>query len=270
MPTYEPSTIGTWFLNLGGGVNSSALAVELMARGYPAPAAAFFADTGGERPETYAHVDDLSAMFVANGWPPVEVVRWIRKVGPNAGRFISIEEQCLTRKELPSLAYGRKGCSVKWKGQPIDAAVKAHPATIKAQSEGRRVIRVLGYDADEPHRWNRFNDNDLWSWWAPLVEWNMGRFECLSILRHAGFGGVPKSACFFCPATKEREILSLPPNLQRRALAIEDNAEHHSPTHGLGGAGRRWSSVVEFHDRQARLWPEVNEVPCGCFDGGGS
>jgi len=48
----------------------------------------------------------------------------------------------------------------------------------------------------------------------------------------------PKSACFFCPASKKREILWLQerhPELLRRALAIEDNARDKlTSVRGLG------------------------------------
>ena len=267
----NPEQINTWFLNFGGGLNSSAAAVELMARGYPAPAAVFFADTGGERPATYHHVQEMSDWLVARGWPAVQIVRWIRKRGPHAGQFVSLEQQCIKRKELPSLAYGNKGCSVKWKAQPVDAAVLAHPATQAAKERGDRVVRVLGYDADEPHRWNRSNDNDTWTWWAPLVEWDMGREECRETVQRAGFGVVPKSACFFCPATKAREVLEMQrnnPDLLARALEIEANANNFNPDHGLGGPKRKWSSLLEFERRQIALWPPMLEEPCGCFDGG--
>lgn len=257
-----------WFLNFGGGTNSSALACEAIERGLRPPAAVFFADTGGERPRTYEHVEEFSEYLKGHGWPGVTTVRWIRVRAPYTGQFLSLEDWCLQFKSLPSLAFGRKGCSVKWKAQPVDKAVKAHPAAVASHAIGVPVIRALGYDADEPHRWNRGRDDQHFRWWAPLVEWDMGREECVEVLARHGFSP-GKSACFFCPGTKRHEILALgreEPELLRRALVIEDNADLEKDYIGLGGT-RRWYDVVNQPDQQD-LWPvDLIDTACGCYDG---
>jgi len=250
------------FINYGGGDNSTAVVVEWIRRGLPVPSGVFFADTGGEKPHTYQAVRDVSAWAEERGWPVFQTVRWIRKVGKHAGTFRSLEETSLEREELPSLAYGYKGCSVKWKGQPIDAAVRTHPAYQPG------ALRIIGYDADEPHRWDRSKNTEEWDWWAPLVDWDMGREECLAAVADTPFaGGVGKSACFFCPASKGPEILALGdryPHLLKRALELEANAVNRDPEKGLAGR-RKWSSIVEQDRRQTKLF-EPLEVPCGCYD----
>ena len=99
-------------VNYGGGTNSTALLVGLRERGLR-PDAVCFADTGGEMPETYRYLDVLREWLARVGFPELTVVKWIRSKGPHAGEFVSLEQSSLERGELPSLAYGFKGCSMK-------------------------------------------------------------------------------------------------------------------------------------------------------------
>lgn len=259
----------TWFLNMGGGDNSRALGLKFIELGVKPPSAIYFADTGGESSKTYQNLQIYSELLVSLGFPPVETLRWIRKRGQNAGRFVSLEEQCLTRNELPSLAYGNKGCSVKRKGQVVDAAVKAHPDAVAAFDRGEQVIRVLGYDADEPHRWNRSKDDKFFKWIAPLVEWDMGREECVELILKYGLEP-GKSACIFCPARKNHEILEMAKNRPEdmaRCLAIEDGAINKDPAFGLGGRNRKWRTLIEQADRQQDIFSEYGfDIACGCYD----
>lgn len=103
----------------------------------------------------------------------------------------------------------------------------------------------------------------------PLIEWKWGRPECIEAIHREGLEVPRKSACFFCPAAKKREVLELSverPDLFARALAIERQAE------GLGtvrGLGRNWSwdELVNGHPDQLKLLPEPSSISCACFDG---
>jgi len=53
-----------------------------------------------------------------------------------------------------------------------------------------------------------------------------------------------KSACFFCPASKQHEILQLEPTLQDAAVAMERNyreGRHYREDGSTKGLGRRFS-----------------------------
>ena len=245
-------------LSLGGGVNSTALLLAL-ARRDELPDLVLFADTGGERPETYEHVERVEAFCVERG------VQFERVTNAGRGQGDSLEDNCMRRRELPSLAYGFKGCSVKWKRQPMDGFVRDWQPAKDCWDAGGKVVRLIGIDAGERHR-AVLTDDKLFRYSYPLVQWDMARDECIEEISAAGWPVPPKSSCFYCPAMRRHEILALKqehPDLLARALAIEANAE----THTVAGLGRnwRWADFIKQDDAQGKLWPEIDS-PCGCMD----
>lgn len=94
----------------GGGTNSAAMLIEMQRRGV-IPDLILFADTGGELPETYDFVKTFSDWLASNSMPKIEWVKYKRE---------TLEENCIRQKMLPSLAYGFKTCSQKYKIQPQD------------------------------------------------------------------------------------------------------------------------------------------------------
>lgn len=262
------------YMSYGGGLNSTAMLVGVVERGERLDGV-FFADTGGERPDVYEVVQKVSQWSRARGYPEVQTVRWTRKKTSkfaSKGEFLSLEGFCLKRKELPSLAYGMKGCSVKWKSQPLDDHVRQQLVAQQAIASGHKVVRLIGYGADEPHRTKRNRDTSMFTFRYPLAEWDWGREECSEAVARAGLGEVAKSACFFCPAHSELEVAQLGrlyPHLLSRALALEANAEStvgREPS--LGGLSRRtWREVWAAAQRGEKLQGRSMELPCGCFDG---
>ena len=105
---------------------------------------------------------------------------------------------------------------------------------------------------------------------ARMHEWDWGRDECIRAIEGAGLGVPTKSACWFCPASKKREVLALAkehPDLFRRAVAMEHNA---APNLGVvKGLGRHWSweNLVKADEAQLRLFPDAPDEACLCFDG---
>jgi hypothetical protein len=94
----------------GLGVDSTALLIEFSRRAIR-PDLILFADTGGEKPETYAYLGVIQPFLARVGFPPVITVRYRPKRAP----YSTLEGQCLHTKTLPSLAYGGKSCSLKYK-----------------------------------------------------------------------------------------------------------------------------------------------------------
>ena len=92
----------------GGGTNSAAMLIEMQKRSV-IPDLILFADTGGELPETYKFVTEFSKWLEARKMPKIEWVKYKKE---------TLEENCLRVKMLPSLAYGFKGCSHKYKIEP--------------------------------------------------------------------------------------------------------------------------------------------------------
>src|ERR1041384_2544583 len=105
----------------GLGVNSTAMLIEF-ARRRIRPDLILFADTGGEKPETYQYLEVIRPFLRHVGFPDVIVVRYQPKTAP----YVTLEEQCLHTGTLPSLAYGGKSCSLKWKRSCQDRFILRH------------------------------------------------------------------------------------------------------------------------------------------------
>jgi hypothetical protein len=212
--------------------------VEFACRGIH-PDLILFADTGGEKPETYAYLKVIRPFLKHVGFPEVITVRY----RPVRAVYSTLEGQCLHTQHLPSLAYGGKSCSVKYKVEPQMRFVRSWQPAIECWRQGRKVIKAIGYDAgpSDSRRHHHEQDEEYRNWY-PLAEWNMDRAACERSILRAGLPIPMKSACFFCPASKKHEILWLRdthPKLLERALAIESNAQANLIT--VRGLGRSFS-----------------------------
>jgi len=197
-------------LVFGAGVNSVALAIEIVKRGLPLDHI-LFSDTLGEKPETYQYIDTFSTWLLANSAPPVTRLQPYRPEG--------LYGECIRLKRLPSIVYGFKSCSEKWKRRPY----------VRFCNENSLwpVTTYKGYDAGEAYRVKQYSDHRE-TVEHPLVDWDFDRMDCVKIIIDAGLPLPPKSSCFFCPSMKRDEIY----NLQRQApaqfaaaLRMEDNAK---------------------------------------------
>jgi 3'-phosphoadenosine 5'-phosphosulfate sulfotransferase (PAPS reductase)/FAD synthetase len=213
---------GLSVVSYGGGVNSTALLLGMAERN-EMPDLILFADTGGEFAETVDYVARFSDVLKRLGMPEIVTVKYDSKHG-------TLEQECLNNETLPSLAFGFRGCSVKWKRQPMDKYIrKEWPAAIEVFESGQTVERLIGIDAGESHR-GKIPDDKLFTYRFPLIEWDWARDECEDAIRRHGLPIPRKSACFFCPAMKKHEIFELSetaPDLFGRAVNIERNAAHN-------------------------------------------
>lgn len=255
-------------INYGGGLNSTALIIEAVLRGM-APDHILFAETGSEKPGTYEFLAVFRRWLAMHGLE-ITSVRWMRKRGTHAGEFVSIHQQCLERSEFPSVTYGLKGCTSKWKQQPLDQHVRAMLADVPESVE---VERWLGYDADEPERWERARalpNVERWTWRAPLVEWDMGRSDCRRTILAAGLPLPPRSSCFMCRNMRPAEIRELNeqhPETMAIALEIERRGlaalKEPGSLAGLGGSAS-WADIIQQQDMFLAPTPDA----CiACWDG---
>lgn len=245
----------------GGGTNSTAMLVRIALDKIEdlMPSLILFADTGGEKPHTYEFVALFSEWLVNHGLPEIITVR-----SPNK----TLEQDCLDRSALPSIAYGFKTCSQRWKGAPQDKYINNWEPAKKEWKAGRKITKLIGYDAGEPQRAKEYSDKKYVVAY-PLIDWDWGREECLQAIKNAGLPECGKSACFFCPSSRPSEIKQLGreyPGLARRAIEMEKNAELTS----IKGLGRNWA----WRDllAQGDLLDESEfictmDAPCGCYDG---
>lgn len=247
----------------GGGVNSTAMLIGMVERGEKCDLI-LFADTGAEKPHTYEHVLEMSEWLVSKHMPPIITVQRTNR----AQEPRNLEADCIVGKMLPSIAYGFKACSIKYKRDPQDKFCNSHDSCRATWASGQKVVKLIGYDMDEPHR-ARIPEDDKYQYRYPLIEWNWGREECVAAIDRAGLTQPGKSACFFCPSSKKQEILLLRrqyPDLAKRAVAMERNAELTS----VKGLGRSfaWGDLYAADDAQTKLFPDSPiDIDCGCYDG---
>lgn len=273
----------------GGGVNSTALVIEWLRRGYPCNRI-LFADTGGEKPETYQYLFRFDAYLrkLANApkdentWhrPPgfetyermlpqsrtLAVIRVVKRhsVMYGNGPYGALETNCRTKGMLPSLAYGFKSCSQKYKHQPQEKFANNWTVSVKAWAEGRRVVKLLGIDYGEQRR-AKITEDKKYIYKYPLIDWRWDRDACIAAIAQVGLPVPPKSACFFCPASKKSEVAWLAkehPVLFQRAVAMEQGAQL-TTVKGLG-RGYAWGEYVKGLAPDAR---DTVEQECVCFDG---
>lgn len=255
--TEVPPDDAVTMLAYGGGVNSAGLLCGWVERGLRPLDLVIFSDTGGERSKTYAHVELMNDWLIDRGYPIITVVRALR----------TLEEDCWAYGRLPSLAYGYKGCSGKFKTDPQVKWVNAWETARETWARGGKVLKLTGYDADEPHRADSGERQDRKYWYRyPLIEWGWGRKECVAAIQRAGLPVPTKSACFFCPSNTVPEIKELQrdyPDLLARALAMEEQGMVNATN--VAGLGRRFSWRDLINGKPMPLLD--TEIPCECYDG---
>ena len=257
----------------GGGTNSSAMLVRWVKENKPLHLV-LFADTGAERPETYCHVEKFSRWLARHGYPEIFTVKYTTKNGD----VLTLEKRCLNKKMLPSLAYGYKKCSLKFKVAPQDKYINNWELAKEAWRNGDKVVKLIGYDYGEEHRVlnaitkKKENPDAKYEYIYPLYDWKINRTGCIKILKAAGIRKPGKSSCFFCPAMKKREISEMKhkyPQLMQRAINLEKNAKHNLTD--IVGLGRNWSweNFIKQGDLFPELYPEARdiEICCDCYDG---
>lgn len=255
----------------GMGTNSTAFLIEMVTRGEQIDVI-LAADTGGERKQTYEFSDLFSGWLQAHGYPPVTRVK-------KGGREETLEENCLRLNMLPSLSYGYKGCSHKYKIEAQEKYLNNWQPAKDAWQRGEKVIKLIGYDIDEPHR-AAIPEDAKYRYRYPLLEWGWGREDCERRIIAAGLPLPGKSACFFCPSSTKPEILKLRdehPDLLLRALRLEATAIEADNLKSIKGLGRRlsWSQFIVEHtmleqEQKRTVIPIASvddPVPCGCYDG---
>lgn len=254
-------------LAFGGGTDSTGILCAWVERGLQKTEpidVILFADTGGERPATYEHVARMSEWLPRHGLPEISVVR-------KGGNRRTLEEDCLVKSVLPSLAYGRKGCSHKFKQEPQEKFFNNYPTRKEARARwqrGEKIEKLIGYEFREERRWAKAKlEDEKYVYRFPLVEWGWSRLECIAAIKRAGLPLPGKSACFFCPASTKPEIDELKkthPLLFKRAVAMEDKARAAGKLKSVRGLGRRFA----WRD-YATTTEEPDVQPCMvCVDGG--
>lgn len=203
-------------LNWGAGVDSTAMACGLRERGI-IPDLVIFSDTGGEKRRTYEWVRTFPDVMRSWGFPEVVVVKY----QPVRATYDTLFDNCWQNQTLPSLAFGFGKCSLKFKGEVMDAWIRGvsrgpnkkdpWPKYAAAAAAGAKPTKLIGYD-DGPKDSRRkvdHHEDAHWFYRYPLREWGWDREACEAVIRRHGLPVVAKSSCTFCPAMKPHELIDL-------------------------------------------------------------
>jgi hypothetical protein len=221
-------------VSVGLGVDAVAATIALVRLGARIDLA-IFSDTGGEKPETYEFGKVFDAWLREHAGIPLTMMRLVPPTAP----YSTLEEEVLTNQILPSSALGMGSCSSKWKGSAIHSWIKGYPAkgkrpaqpawqpAIDCWEQGKRVVRVIGFDAGPKDRRRKgIEGDDRYQNWFVLRELGMDRIDCANEIIKAGLPLPIKSSCSYCPHNKPAELFWLHahhPELFIRALVIENN-----------------------------------------------
>jgi hypothetical protein len=232
----------------GVGIDSTAMLMGFEARGIR-PDLIMFADTGGEKDETYGYKDVQNAWLKKVGFPLITTVVYKPEDFKNFPPYATLEENCLTNGTLPSLAFGFGSCSQKWKAAAQHKFVLSWAKAVDCWTAGGRVRKAIGYDASKRDKQRRTNagrvEDPQYEYVYPLQDWDWDRDRCIKEIVSRGLpgydpcylngagpvkwvkkGGIPlKSSCFFCPAMKKWEVSQLPKDKLQRIVIMEARAK---------------------------------------------
>jgi len=176
------------WLNFGGGVNSVAIMAAVEMKLLPRPDYVVFADTGGEKAETYNY------MIYFKDVSPLPIIT----IQTPEGRLL---DYCDKNNILPQRFM--RWCTDRWKRRPLDRFRKAH-----GFKDGDKIwIGIAKDEEGRAHRWR--NDTDVR---FPLLELGWSRADCIKAIKKVGWCVPAKSGCFFCPFAKLDEFAELKAN----------------------------------------------------------
>ena len=216
----------TWrILNLGAGVQSTAIYM-MMIDGEIEPAdVAIFADTQEEPGAVYDHL----AWLESQGGPPI-LKATAGKLGDDlvAGknstgqRFASIPAFTSAREGGPA-GMTRRQCTSEYKIAVVEKVIRRELLGLKHRQripKDARLNQLFGFSTDEPKRAGnariRYEQQmgHQWSVAFPLFDesvW-MSRRDCRNYLEGRVPHRVPRSACVFCPFKSNAEWVDLRDN----------------------------------------------------------
>ncbi|CCW16956.1 hypothetical protein EBBID32_12950 [Sphingobium indicum BiD32] len=249
--TAGPPVIVAW----GAGVDSTAMILEMATRRQRIDMVLIAQMP--EKPETQAFIPAFRRWMDDRDIPNEIVANRPRRFGTSPAYF-DLLEACLINGALPSIAFGRGTCSLRWKVSPQDAWTKTWPPAQQAWATSQKVIRLIGFDSSlrDSRRYAHAEgySSSLYTYRYPLREWGWGRDACNERIRQAGFE-VPASSCFFCTGMQCDEVRALPAWCLRLIILMEARAKPRlksceglwrSTTKGLRGREARPGSMTRF------------------------
>jgi len=198
-------------LNLGAGVQSTAIYL-MMCDGEIEPAdVAIFSDVQSEPASVYEHLERLKSI----GGPEIVTVTagsleedLLDGVNTSGSKFVSIPSFLITNSSSPGI--GKRQCTREYKVAPIEKEIRRRMGAIgKPLKPDQSVTQVMGLSFDEPRRVERVKARNHgrrgWHVEFPLFDDMMTRADCVRYLDSRWDHPVPRSACVFCPYKTDQE-----------------------------------------------------------------
>ena len=210
-------------LSFGGGIQSSALYVMAALGEIDRPDFAVFADTRGEKRETYEWIWYLAERF-GDVLPIV-----IGNVGDLGEDLLRSAQENGGRCSNPPLFTLPRGmliqkCTADYKVTAIKRAIRKRLGWSRRGRPPQIVEQWIGISTDEadrmktsPVKWQILR--------YPLIERRMNRSDCVAFLSRSVGTLPPKSACVFCPyqsASRWRSLKESSPEDFERACQIDE------------------------------------------------
>lgn len=171
---------------------------------------------------------------------------------PRLRKYKSIEAYCLDAGIVPFRKA--RWCTKDFKIKPIQKWGKKHGI----------LTHLIAFSSEEAHRIGSGVGPIKYKKEYPLIERDIDRNDCKTIILEAGFPVPPKSSCFFCMYRKKGEWAILKanyPHLFERAGNIEEAASNRT--------GRKVTmrsdkisirEIGETLDKQNLLFPEFRDL----------
>lgn len=286
-------------MSFGGGVQSTAIALLALQKDHRlmeatdgvTPELYLFADTGDERAATYEHVRRMSQLFDHHGaeFRQVSVEETEKKRGRslsehvitrNGGRGVGVDTlPFFVATDDGSTAPIRRGCTSRWKIQPLMKAQRDHFKPPRGQKEPIWQ-QWLGISTDEASRMKP-SQKDYYMTFYPLIWMRWSRADCVEYLKGQKYlDGSPvkivRSSCVYCPfhdSEEWRNVQSNPSDWQK-AVDFDHRIREVWKQSGLAGlknspflhpSGKPLDEIdfTDDHDGQLSMWDNECAGVCG-------
>lgn len=230
-----------------------------------------FADTGGEHPETYEHInkvakpicdrmgipftcvkmnktvddiselrDDALAQYLSTmkisqdmEWKTRQSIRGELKRNLNIPKktVTSLRDEIIARRRVPSINPSSRWCTSDAKILPIQYYIREQQ---NKQEYIKPCVAVIGIGYEEMSRMYRPHLSE-YTVEYPLIDRKMVREACIEYVHKHGYESPPKSGCYYCPfqTISQWKILREAHNeLFKDAMSLEESDVNY-PKYGL-------------------------------------
>ncbi len=210
----------TYILAYGGGLNSTAMVIDLINKKFPIDYVVF-ADPGFERPETY---DFINNHFLK--WMTDHRVKFVTVARYKDGKRQKITDYFIDQNRVPDQVY--RDCTIRHK---IENIHKFYSRQLKT----KYVVEYMGIHAEEQRRVRASHESWIHKCY-PLVEFGIGKKECEDIIRGEGLPIPVKSGCPNCFANNRATYYKLykeHPDMFDKSIEIEESFLKYKEDKGL-------------------------------------